>query len=131
MSTATITLQLPATIYTCLQALAAREHTEPVAILDRLVTSTPQTLDGVIDRDPRLRGGRPIISGTGIMVRTVVSQYKLGLAPEEISDELPLTLSQVYAALTYYHLHTAEIEADLQADSEAAVLQTLGLTPEA
>jgi uncharacterized protein (DUF433 family) len=131
MSTATITLQLPATIYTRLQALAAREHIEPVAILDRLVAGELQTLDGLIDRDPRLRGGRPIISGTGIMVRTVVGQYKLGLAPEEISDELPLTLSQVYAALTYYHLHTAEIEADLQADSEAAVLQTLGLTPEA
>jgi uncharacterized protein (DUF433 family) len=122
MSTATITLQLPTTIYTRLQALAAREHIEPVAVLDRLVAGESQTLDGLIDRDPRLRGGRPIISGTGIMVRTVVGQYKLGLAPEEISDELPLTLSQVYAALTYYHLHTTELEVDLQADSEAAVL---------
>ena len=131
MSTATITLQLPTPIYTRLQALAAREHTEPMAVLDRLVASEPQALDGLIDRDPRLRGGRPIISGTGLMVRTVVGQYKLGLAPEEISDELPLTLSQVYAALTYYHLHTAEIEADLQADSEAAILQTPGLMPEA
>jgi uncharacterized protein (DUF433 family) len=131
MSTATVTLQLPATVYSRLQALAAREHTEPAAVLDRLVASEPQALDGLIDHDPRLRSGRPIISGTGMMVRTVVGQYKLGLAPEEISDELPLTLSQVYAALTYYHLHTAEIEADLQADSEDAVLQTLGLTPEA
>ena len=77
MSTTTIALQLPTAIYARLQALAAREHIEPVAVLDRLVAGEPQTLDGLIDRDPRLRGGRPIISGTGIMVRTVVSQYKL------------------------------------------------------
>jgi uncharacterized protein (DUF433 family) len=131
MGSATVTLQLPTTLYARLQALAAREHSEPLAVLDRLVATAPQALDGLIDHDPDLRGGRPIISGTGTLVRTVVGLYKLGLAPEEISDELPLTLSQVYAALTYYHLHAADIEADLQADSEAVVMQTLGLTPEA
>jgi len=52
--------------------------------------------------------------------------YKLGLSPEDISGELPLNLAQVYAALTYYHLHTEEIEADIQADSEAALIEKYG-----
>lgn len=76
------------------------------------------TLDGLIVSDPRLHSGRPVIAGTATSVRAIAALYKLGLSPEEISGELPLTLTQVYAALTYYHLHAEEIEADLLADSE-------------
>ena len=66
-----------------------------------------------------LIGGRPIIAGTGIQVRTIAGLYKSGLVAEEIATQLPhLNLAQIYAALTYYHLHTAEIEADIEADSE-------------
>jgi len=43
----------------------------------------------------------------------------LGLTAEEIGTQLPhLRLAQIYAALTYYHLHVDEIEADIEADSE-------------
>ncbi len=49
--------------------------------------------------------------------------YKQGLTPEEITGELPLSLAQVYAALAFYHSHTAEIEADIVADSEEALKQ--------
>jgi uncharacterized protein (DUF433 family) len=80
-----------------------------------------QTLDGLIIKDPKLRGGRPIIAGTGITVRTVAGLYKLGLSAEDIAGELPLTLAQVYAALTYYHLHPNEVEADMRADAEEAL----------
>ena len=48
--------------------------------------------------------------------------------PEEISGELPLNLAQVYATLTYYHLHTEEIEVDILADSEENLIQTHGQT---
>ncbi len=89
-----------------------------------------QTLDGLIIKNPALRGGRPIITGTGTTVRTVASLYKLGLSAEEIIGELPLTLAQVYAALTYYHLHADEIEADIQADSEPKLIQQTNLTPQ-
>lgn len=88
-----------------------------------------QTLDGLIIKDPKLRGGRPIIAGTGITVRTVVGLYKLGLSAEEITGELPLTLAQVYAALTYYHLHTDEVEADIQADAEEVLMKDTHLKP--
>ena len=35
----------------------------------------------------------------------IAIMYKQGLSPEEINGELPLTLAQIYAALTYYHLN--------------------------
>lgn len=88
-----------------------------------------QLLDGLIIKNPELRGGRPVIAGTGTTVRTIAGLYKLGLSAEEITGELPLTLAQVYAALTYYHLHTAEIEADIQADAEEVLMSNESLKP--
>jgi uncharacterized protein (DUF433 family) len=80
--------------------------------------------ENLIARDPALRNGRPIISGTGVTVRTVAGHYKLGLTPEEIADEMGLELAGVYAALAYYHLNKAEIEEDIAANTEAALMQT-------
>jgi uncharacterized protein (DUF433 family) len=85
-----------------------------------------QTLDGLIITDPDLRGGRPILAGTGVTVRTIVGYYKLGLTPEETADQMELDLALVYAALAYYHLNRAEIEADLAAHSEEALLKDFG-----
>lgn len=77
------------------------------------------TIDSLIEKNSELRGGRPIIAGTGTTVRAVAGLYKLGLGAEEIATQLPhLELAQVYAALTYYHLNVSEIEADIDADSE-------------
>lgn len=83
-----------------------------------MITAAP-TMDELIERNPQLRGGRPIIAGTGTTVRAIAGLYKLGYVAEEIVTQLPhLALAQVYGALTYYHLHTDEIEADIAADSE-------------
>ena len=83
------------------------------------MTVVAPTMDELIERNPQLRGGRPIIAGTGTTVRAIAGLYKLGYVAEEIVIQLPhLTLTQVYAALTYYHLHVDEIEADIEADSE-------------
>ena len=87
-----------------------------------------QILDGLIIKDPQLHNGRPVVAGTGNTVRAIASMYKQGYSPEEISGELPLNLAQVYAALTYYHLHTDEIETDILADSEANLIQTYDQT---
>lgn len=81
------------------------------------------TLEGLIAKDKKLRGGRPIIAGTGVTVRTVVGHYKLGLTAEDIADEMNLPLAGVYAALAYYHINQAEIEADIEKNSEAAVIK--------
>jgi uncharacterized protein (DUF433 family) len=78
-----------------------------------------------------LRGGRPIIAGTGVTVRTIVGYYKLGYTPEETATEMALELAGVYAALAYYHLNRAEIETDIIANSEEAVKQAFGDPPRA
>jgi uncharacterized protein (DUF433 family) len=90
-----------------------------------------QTLEGLIIRDSKLRRGHPIIAGTGVTVRTIVGYYKLGLTPEETADELDLDLAGVYAALAYYHLNQAEIEADILANSEETVMNEFGAPPRA
>ena len=77
---------------------------------------------GLIEKGSGLRGGRPIIAGTGTTVRSVAGLYKLGLSAEEIAVQYPhLVIGQVYAALTYYHMHTDEVEADIEADSEQTI----------
>ena len=86
-----------------------------------------QTLEGLIVRDPELRGGRPIIAGTGVTVRTIAGYYKLGLPAEEIADDMNLELAGVYAALAYYHLNRDEIEADIKANSEQSVMAEFNL----
>lgn len=73
----------------------------------------------LIASSPEIRGGRPIIAGTGTSVRRIAVLYKQGLNAEEIAYEMEhLTLAQVYAALTYYHANRDEIEADLVAEEE-------------
>jgi uncharacterized protein (DUF433 family) len=88
--------------------------------------STRKILDGLISRNPDLHNGRPIIAGTGTTVRAIAIMYKQGLTPEDIIGELPVNLAQVYAALTYYHLHTEEIENDILADSEELLIEKYG-----
>ena len=88
--------------------------------------SATQTLQGIIVRDAAMRGGRPIIAGTGVTVRTVVGHYRLGLTAEEIADETDLDLGLVYAALSYYHLNRDELDADMRANTEEAVMKEIG-----
>lgn len=87
---------------------------------------TTKTLDGLIIKDSQLHNGRPVIAGTGTTVRAIAIMYKQGYSPEDITGELPLSLAQVYAALTYYHLYTEEIEADIRADSEETLIKKYG-----
>ena len=86
---------------------------------------TTLTLEGLIIKEPHLRGGRPVIAGSGVTVRTIVGHYKLGLPAEDIADEMNLDLAGVYAALAYYHLNRDEIEADIMANSETAVMEEI------
>ena len=73
-----------------------------------------------IARDPVLRGGRPILAGTGVSVRTIAIDSNRGLSPEEIAAERPhLSLAQIYAALAFYHANKQEIDADIAAEEQA------------
>lgn len=68
-------------------------------------------------------GGRPRVVGTGMTVVRIAGWYKLGLSAEEIAEQVGLSLTQVYAALTYYHANRVAIDADL--DSEADLYDRL------
>jgi uncharacterized protein (DUF433 family) len=62
--------------------------------------------------DRKIRGGEPIIAGTGIRVLDIAVRYEImGMSPEDIIVALPhLNLSQVHDALSYYYEHKQEID---------------------
>src|SRR5262245_34015512 len=83
----------------------------------------PETIEigTLIERSPEIRGGRPRIAGTGVTVRRIVGWHQQGLTPQGIAAEIPhLSLAQVYAALTYYHANSAEIDADMAREKAEA-----------
>ncbi len=72
--------------------------------------------------DPNVRGGRPVVKGTGLTVIDIYFKHSTGdkLAAEDIAAHYGLTLGQVYAALAYYHLHQGEMDARMKSDEDAA-----------
>jgi len=63
-----------------------------------------------ITTEERILSGEPIIKGTRTPVRAIAELWRSGVAPEEIPTRLPhVTLAQVFAALSYYSEHQAEI----------------------
>jgi uncharacterized protein len=71
-------------------------------------------LDAMLTASPGVCGGRIRIDGTRITVHRIAALYKQGQTPEEITQTYGhLSLSQVYAALAYYHANRAEIESEL------------------
>lgn len=75
----------------------------------------------LIVRKPEIRGGRPILAGTGVTIHSIALWYKQGMTPERIADQFGhLSLAQVYAALAYYHANREEIEADLAEEDRLA-----------
>ena len=80
-----------------------------------------------ITQTPGTCGGRPRIAGTGVSVRRIAGWYKMGRSPEEIADQYGhLTLSQIFAALAFYHANRESIDADL-AEEEAGYDQLAAL----
>lgn len=74
------------------------------------------------EREPRVVstpgtcGGKPRIAGHRITVQhLVIDHLRGGLSPDEIVSAYPsLSLSDVYAALAYYHDHRDEVDADIR-----------------
>jgi uncharacterized protein (DUF433 family) len=65
-----------------------------------------------IEVDRKMRGGEPIIAGTGIRVLDIAIRYEImGMSPDDILSAFPhLTLSKVHDALSYYYEHKKEID---------------------
>jgi len=78
-------------------------------------------LDHHIEMTPEVRGGRPRIAGTRITVADIVIMHlRLGQSLEEIAGKYNLDLADVYAAMTYYYDHRAEIDGSIEADEAFA-----------
>ena len=75
--------------------------------------------------DPKLRGGRPVIAGTGLRVSDVAALYTFhDYSVAEIAATHDLSLAQVHAALAYYFDHQAEIDQEIRDDdTEIATLR--------
>ncbi len=85
------------------------------------MAATPLYIDAIVS-DPKIRSGRPVIAGTGLMVIDIMYAHTSGdkLSVEEIAEHYGLSLGQVHAALAYYYLHQEEIDARIRADEEKA-----------
>ena len=72
----------------------------------------------LIYRDPNVRGGRPCIVGTRLRVMDIVLQQRYGDSgsPEDIASAFQIGMTEVHAALAYYHAHRDAVEADIQED---------------
>lgn len=73
-----------------------------------------------IEITPDTCGGKPHIAGHRIKVQDIVIWHeKMGMSPDEIvSSYSTINLSDVYAALAYYHDHLEEIRQHIKADEE-------------
>ena len=74
----------------------------------------------LIDRNPFICGGKPIIRGTRISVSQIVELNQfLGWDTEKILNAYPhLTAEQIQAALQYYNAHTKEIDNYIKLEKE-------------
>ncbi len=73
-----------------------------------------------IEITPDACGGKPRIAGHRIKVQDIVIWHeKMGMSPDEIvSSYSTINLSDVYAALAYYHDHLEEIRQHIKEDEE-------------
>ncbi len=69
-----------------------------------------------IEITPGICGGKPRITGHRIRVQDIVIWHeKMGMSPDEIIYHHPtISLSDVYAALAYYHEHLNEIRQEIE-----------------
>ena len=64
---------------------------------------------------PGVCGGKPRIDGRRITVQVIVIWHeRMGYSVDEIATLYDLTLSEIYAALAYYHDHREEIDRSIE-----------------
>ena len=74
-------------------------------------------LSDKIEITPGVAGGQPHIAGTRFTVKQIAIWHEfMGLSADEIATEYDLTLSDIYAALSYFFDHREEIMQAIQAE---------------
>src|SRR3972149_5351211 len=78
-------------------------------------------LDGYIEINPEVRGGKPCVAGTRSRVADVVLMHlRLGQSLEEIAGKYDLSLAALHAAMAYYYDHRTEIDRSIEEDEAYA-----------
>jgi uncharacterized protein (DUF433 family) len=69
-------------------------------------------LSRYVTRDPEILQGEPIVAGTQVAVRDIVTLWQSGMRPEEITQRLYdlVTIAQVFDALSVYYDDKEEID---------------------
>lgn len=75
------------------------------------MSSLPATEPVPLHRDAH---GVLRVGGTRVTLDTVVAAFETGASPEEIADDYPLRLDDVYAVITYYLRHQDELRTYLE-----------------
>ncbi len=78
----------------------------------------PAAIDVPLHRDER---GNIRVGSTRVLLELVIHAFNAGETPEGIVDSYStLTLTDVYAVVTYYLTHRAEVDAYVQQQNEKA-----------
>lgn len=88
--------------------------------LAHISTSEVASRDVLIERNPQVCAGKPVIRGTRITVSQIVElRHFLGWDMERIMEAYPhLNAEQVFAALEYYDDHMREIDGYIKLEKE-------------
>ena len=86
----------------------------------------PVEIGSLITHIPGVKGGRPVIMGTGIPVKRIAACHRMGMdAGEIVAQYSNLNLAQVHAALAYYYANAVAVAKDLE-EEEADYDRLLG-----
>ena len=83
------------------------------------MATTTVDIGTLITRREGVKGGRPIIAGTGTSVLAIVERYEMGQSPKEIQGQLEVPLEGVFAALAYAAANPVEIAEMFRLEEEA------------
>ena len=79
-----------------------------------VVQADPVPLD--VDEDGSVR-----VAGSRVTLDTIVAMFRQGASPEEIAEHFPtISLADVYAVVTFYLRHQADVESYLRQGEERA-----------
>ena len=80
---------------------------------------TTNTLDSRISINPKIRAGKPCITGHRIAVHELAIWHEhLGMSIDAIAAEYDLSIADVYIGLGYYFVNKAQIDKEIREAQE-------------